>query len=162
MAKELKRGVGNPADWLSFVQTVIKKLNESGDIQSGDIMNQFSDQFAQMAADVVAAAKDGFGLSDIPILSKLVPEVMGIAKQIEGASGEAKKQFVIDTIWVIYHSVDTGPDGNNNRIKIPFLSWLSYLGIKSSEEKVERFILKVATEFAIDAAYPYLKDKGEV
>lgn len=125
-------------------------------------MEKYSDQFAQMASDVVAAIQDGFDLGDIVIFGDLVTEVMKIAKDIESASGEQKQQFVVDSVWLIYHSVDTGPDGKNNRIKVPGAHWLSKLGLTATEEKIERFILKIGTEFAIRSAYSYMKEKDEV
>lgn len=162
MAKELKRGVGDVMKWVMYVQRLANELNSDGKLENGALLLKHSEEFSKMAADVAEAIKDGFDFSDLSLLAKLVPEIMEIAAKIEGASGEDKKSFVIDAVWLIYHSVDTGPDGKYNRLKIPFLGWLSFLGISAAEEKVERFILKVATEFAIEAAYSYLKEKGVV
>jgi hypothetical protein len=165
MTKDLRRGIGDSAvvsAFIPYVSSVISKLSSSSSVTNGAVLQKYSNEFSSMAADVVASLKDGYQLSDIYVFSKLVPEIMAMAKDISGMTGEDKRGFVVDAVWVIYHSVDTGPDGSQNRFKIPFLSLLSYIGIKSSEEQVERFILKLITESAIDAAYSYLKEKGKV
>jgi hypothetical protein len=161
MAKELKRGIGDALAWLPSIQTAYAAL-AVGNAKTGALMEKYQQQFAQMAADVVAAAKDGFGFSDVVLIAKLIPEIMNIAKDIEGATGEDKKNFTIDAVWTIYHAVDTGPDGKQNRIKVPFLSWLSFLGITTTEEKFERAVLKIATEFAIEGVYALLQKQGKV
>ena len=161
MAK-LERGIGDVTGWLDWVKRVIGDLKTSGDLQDGDLMEKYANQFAEMAADVVEAVKDGLQISDLMILGTLVPDVMKIAAGIEGASGEEKRRFVVDAVWLVYHSVDTGPDGTQNRIKVPGAHWLSKLGMTATEEKIERFILKLGTEFAINAAYSYMKEKDEV
>jgi hypothetical protein len=58
-------------------------------------------------------------------------------------------------VWLIYHSIDTGPDGEQNRINLPIV-------FGSLEEKIEKSMIRIATEFAINAAYPYLKKEGSV
>jgi len=150
---KLRRGFGDVLGWAAWIQTVIDKFKNSGVIQSGDLMTKYSAKFAQMAADAAEAVKDGFQLRDLVIFGELVPEIMTIADEIKNATGEQKKCFVVDAVWVIYHSVDTGPDGKNNRIRVPGLSWLSKIGITSTEEAVERYVLKIATEMAIEAVY---------
>ena len=162
MTKRLERGIGDVSGWVDFVKSILGDLQSSGDVQNGALMEKHSDSFAQMAADVVAAVQDGFGLDDVVIFGDLVTDVMKIAKDIDGATGEQKEQFVIDSVWLIYHSVDMGPDGNHNRIKVPGAHWLSALGMTTTEEKIERFILKVGTQFAIRSAYSYMKEKGDV
>lgn len=157
MARELQRGVGDVAAILPYVTKLVTELKAAGQLKNGAIIEANMQAFAQMAADVLAVVKDGFQFSDLAILAKLVPELMGIAKNIAGASGDDKRQFVVDCVWIIYHSVDTGPDGKQNRIKVPFVSWLSWLGIGATEEQVERLVLKLATEFAIEAIYTHLK-----
>lgn len=152
---KLQRGMGDVTGWLAWIKQTISDLKNSGDIESGDLMDKYDDKFASMAADVAEAVKDGFQFSDVYEIGKLVPEIMGIAGEIEQASNEQKNRFVVDAVWVIYHSVDTGPDGKQNRIKVPGAHWLSKFGITQPEEKLERFVLKTATEMAIKAAYVY-------
>ena len=159
MARELKRGVGDVLGYLPSIKTAYDLLVANGDIKNGALMAQYQKQFAQMASDVVAATQDGFNLSDVMLIAKLIPEIMTIAKSIEGASGEDKKNFTVDAVYLIYRSVDSGPDGKQNRIKVPFISWLSFVGITSTEEKVERALIKMATEFAIEGIYTVLKPK---
>jgi hypothetical protein len=161
-AKTLQRGIGDVAGWLDWIKNVISDLKGGADFETGDLMEQFAPQFAEMAADVAEAIKDGLDIGDIVIMGDLVTDIMKIAKKIENAPGEQKHQFVIDAVWLIYHSVDTGPDGNQNRIKVPGAHWLTKFGITEPEEKLERFTLKVATEFAMRAAYKYMKEKDEV
>ena len=160
MAK-LARGLGDVTGWIDWVKTTIGNLQNSGDIESGDLMDKYIDKFASMAADVAEAVKDGFQFTDIYEIGRLVPEIMEIAREIAGTSNEQKNQFVVDTVWVIYHSVDTGPDGKQNRIKVPGMHWLSSLGITAPEEKIERLVLKTATEMAIKAAYVYFEKKTD-
>lgn len=162
MTASVQRGIGDVTGWVDWVKKVLGDLKSSGDVQNGELMEKYADQFAQMAADVVEAIKDGFDLGDIVIFGDLVTDVMKVAKDIEDAPGEQKHQFVVDAVWLIYHSVDTGPDGQQNRIKVPGAHWLSKLGMTATEEKIERFILKVGTEFAIRSAYSYMKEKEEV
>jgi hypothetical protein len=158
--KKLQRGLGDITGWVSWVNSVISGLNNSGNIQDGELMAKYSDKFAQMAADVSDVLKDGFQVSDLVVLGALVPDIMKIADELESAPGTQKKQFVVDAVWVIYHSVDTGPDGKHNRIHVPGLSWLSKFGISAPEEKVERYVLKLATEMAVEAAYVRLGGTG--
>jgi len=162
MAKVLQRGIGDVTGWLDWVKQVISDLKGTEGFESGELMDKYADKFAEMAADVAEAVKDGLQLSDLMILGNIVPDIMKIAASVESASGEQKRQFVIDAVWLIYHSVDTGPDGQHNRIKVPGAHWLSKLGMTATEEKIERFILKLGTEFAINAAYSYMKEKSEV
>lgn len=159
---DLVRGIGNIVGWVDWFKKVIEEMEQHEDFTTGALMLAHADQFAVMGADVAEAVKDGLQLHDIVLLGDLVPDIMKIAAKIEGAAGAEKRQFVIDVIWVIYHSVDTGPDGKHNRIKVPGAHWLSKLGFTSTEESIERFILKIGTEFAIKAAYSLLKEKSDV
>jgi len=158
----LQRGIGDVTGWVDWVKTVIGELKGTEEFQTGELMEKYADKFAEMAADVAEAVKDGLQITDLMLLGNLVPEIMKIASGIEGAEGEKKRQFVVDAVWLIYHSVDTGPDGTQNRIRVPGVSWLSKLGFTATEEKIERFILKLGTEFAINSAYSYMKEKLEV
>ena len=158
---KFERGIGNITGWVEWITKQIQDLKDSNSIQDGELMLKHSQTFAQMAADVVYALKDGFQISDVMFFGKIVPEIMKIAEDIGDSQGEDKKQFVVDTVWVIYHSIDTGPDGKNNRVKVPGLSWLSSFGISVAEEKFERFVLKVATEMAVEAAYVYFAKDAE-
>jgi hypothetical protein len=160
MARELKRGIGDMLSWLPSIQTAYAALSASGDIKSGALMEKYQQTFAGMASDVVASVKDGFSITDIMLIAKLVPEIMGIAKDIEGVDGETKKQFVVDSVYLVYRSIDSGPDGKQNRIKVPFLGWLSYVGITAAEEKIERTLLKLATEFAVEGVYTLMKKQA--
>jgi len=162
MERKLQRGIGDVSGWLDWVKKIIGDLKTEEYFETGELMEQYADDFASMAADVSEAVKDGLDIGDIVIMGDLVNEIMKIASKIEEASGETKKQFVVDAVWLIYHSVDTGPDGEHNRIRVPGAHWLTKIGISEPEEKLERFALKMATEFAIRSVYSYMKEKGEV
>lgn len=147
--KSLQRGIGDASGWAEWLRKTVSELKSQEMFENGDLMEKYSDQFTEMAADVAEAVKDGLDIGDIVLLAELIPDIMKIAKNIEGAPQEQQEQFVVDAVWLIYHSVDTGPDGKQNRIKVPGAHWLSKLGMTSTEEKIERFVLKVGTEFAL-------------
>jgi hypothetical protein len=161
MSKVLTRGVGSKAVWSSIINTAIQGLQSSETVSadSAALMAKYKDTFAQMAADVVAAVGDGFQLSDLRILAKLVPELMSIAKEIEQADAEQKRQFVVDSVYLIYRAADSGPDGKQNRFKVPLLNYLSYLGITTTEEKFEQWLITLVTECVIEVVMPYLEGK---
>lgn len=158
---KLQRGIGDVTGWLDWIKQTIADLKGSGDFESGDLLEKYADTFASMGADVAEAVKDGFQFSDIYEIGKLLPEIMAIAKDIDGATNEQKHQFAVDAVWLIYHSVDTGPDGKQNRIKVPGAHWLSKFGITEPEEKLERFVLKFATDMSIKAAYDLFAKDSE-
>lgn len=123
----------------------------------GNVMDKYMPEFSAMANAVVAAIGDGFQFSDLSAFSKIIVRVMEIANEIGGMTGEEKRDFVVDVIWLLYHEIDTGPDGSANRIMVPGLNWLSAVGITSTEEAVERYVLGMSTRFAIDTVYPFFK-----
>ncbi len=124
------------------------------DLNHSDIIKPHLSKLSEIAQKVVDQLKDGFQWHDIMSLGVIIPDVMKIASEIE-ITGAEKRNFVIEAVWIIYHSIDTGPDGKANRINLPLV-------FGSLEERIEKAIFKIATEFAINAAYPYLKEKGEV
>ena len=126
-----------------------------GGLNNSDILEPHLPALSDMAQKVVDQLKDGFQWSDLMILGAIIPDVMKIAATLNDTTGAEKKSFVIEAVWVVYHSIDTGPDGKANRINLPLV-------FGSLEEKIEKSILKIATEFAINAAYPYLKKDGAV
>ena len=146
--------------WTGWVEKVIEAFKS--DLQEGELMEKYGPELSKMAATVVDVLEDGIQIEDFKALGPMVPQIMIIAAGIEGAPGEQKRRFVVDAVWIVYHALDTGPDGKQNRVKVPYLAWLSSIGISLPEEKLERFALKLATETAIDAAFDYMREKGVV
>jgi hypothetical protein len=162
MSSVLKNGVADLYPWLALVKSVVATLKNKGDIKTGAVFDKYINQLAQIAADASAAIKDGFQVNDLRVFGEVVPEIMKIAKDINGFSGEEKRQFVADASYAVYRAVDGGIDGSQNRIKVPFVGFLSKFGISSPEEKFEKFVVYFGTEAIISAVYGYMKEKNLV
>lgn len=112
-------------------------------------------ELAAIADDVVDVFKDGWQWADLISLGELVRPIMVLASEIEAYTGEQKRQFVVDAVWLIYRSIDGGPSGNENRINIPLV-------FGSIETKIEKKIVAFVTDFAIGSLFNVLREKGEV
>jgi len=97
--------------------------------------------------------KDGFQLNDvIPIFSAAVVDIMGIANELVGATGEQKRKFVTDMCVALYNFIDKGPDGTQNRIHIPWVPSMV-------ENYIEAQVLPLAIRMVIEAVCTIWKSK---
>ena len=145
---------------LSFVQT---KLG-SGSVAS--LLTQIPFQpvdpgAAQTINEAVAAIfkkaadqlEDGFQLKDVvPIFSVAITEMMGLANQLAGATGEQKLEFVTAACVALYNFIDRGLDGTHNRIHIPWVPQVI-------ENCLEQSLLPAAIRLAVEAVITVWKAK---
>jgi len=78
------------------------------------------------------------------ILGKLVPELMDVATTFKELEGQAKREFVVDCLWVLYKTID------------PNIPWIP----EPMETKLERLVVTRLGEAAVEAAYTLGKMVG--
>lgn len=141
------------------VKEVFGKVFESfkDDMNDADAakVREYSDDINGIIESVVDVFSDGLQLEDVTKIGEIVGPVMKLAASFNDYSGEEKKRFVQEVLWLVYRTVDTYPDGNRNNINIPFV-------MGSLELKLERGLLMFASGMAIDALYKRMKKDDEV
>jgi len=135
--------------WEKILGKLIKESNPANKSVFEDNLPAIS----TVAEDVVDILSDGFQIEDIAGFCKVVGPIMEMAKDISDLSKKEKEQFVVDTVWMIFHAVDTYPDGEGNRINVPIL----FGGL---ERKFEKKMVDLATRSAVKAIYEFGKSKG--
>ena len=109
-------------------------------------------QLAEIAQILTEALEDGFQLSDLGVLAKIIGPCMELADEIEKFSGKEKKEFVLDAAWLTYRTIDTYPDGKQNNINLPMMAG-------GFERAVERRLVRACAQWAIEAVYDQRKKK---
>ena len=122
------------------------------DIRDPEKLEEKLPEISKIANEVVDILADGWQWDDAASLGKLVKPVMEMAATITDYSGEQKKQFVVDALWLVYRTVDGGPDGTENRIDIPIL-------FGSLERGLEKKAVSFAVEFAIFGLFDHLREQ---
>jgi hypothetical protein len=129
-------------DWDGIAATMERSLEGS---ENSSVINEKLEDIVKIADDVIDILKDGWQYSDIVDFFEVVGPLLKIADEINEDWDEAKKdQFMVDTIYLIYKTVDTYPDGKQNRINIPVL----FGGL---EEGFEKKMLEFMTRAALKA-----------
>ena len=118
-------------------------------------VNENIAEVAKVVSTVEVAISDGLQWSDVSVIGKIVPDVMRMAAGFKDYGGLARRDFVIEVVWLVYRLVDTFPDGKRNNINIPFLAG-------SFERRMERAVVAFAAGMAVDGLYGRMKDDGEV
>jgi len=136
------------------VLELVKGNDEVGETSYSQIAEKLP-ELAEIADMVSEALEDGFQFSDVVAFGKVVSPIMKLASKLGDLGGEAKKQFVVDAVWLTYKTLDGYPDGNANNINVPWLSG-------SVERRVERETITFCAEWAVNALYKDLKEKGDV
>jgi len=134
---------------------VLEGLGNTQQIRQGALVKEYLPKIEEIAADVKKTLGDGFQWQDVVLIFRCVRPLMTIAKEIDGLSGEQKKEFVKEAIWLVYKTYDGGKSGNENNIDIPLL-------FGAFERKVEETVIPMMAEVAVEALYPVLKEKGEL
>lgn len=113
---------------LAFVKAkvnedTIKKLIEVSGVETVDGLEDAQKAIAAIFAEANELTADGYDLSDVyKFLSSAVEELTMLAEKWGGdGTGEAKKAFVVAAGTALYIYVDRGPDGDQNRINIPWV-----------------------------------------
>lgn len=139
-------------------QSVLEKLLEERADNLPVDEAYFKENFPELAGMVAITLEnigDGWRWRDLLSLATLIPGIMRMASKIKDLPGEKKKQFCVETVWLVYRAVDTYPDGSGNNINIPFV-------FGRFEIALERKFIEFGTEVAVEALYPLLKKSGDV
>jgi hypothetical protein len=130
------------------------RVDRSVDVpDNAEVINEKMEEIVAIADDVIDIVKDGWQYSDIVSFFEVVSPLLKLAGTISTEWDEEKQdQFIVDTIYLIYQTVDTYPDGNQNRINIPLL----FGGVERSFEKKA---LEFMTRAALKALRSHLKNK---
>lgn len=129
---------------------VVKKLQETVLKYEKDLNNRVTmEQSLQRIEELIASMKglldDGFQWKDVAnAIGMVVPGLMKIAEDLEDKTGEEKKAFVVDAVWVIYKTVD------------PNIPWIP----EPFETQIEFTIVNEVTSGAVEAVYLFGKKLG--
>jgi hypothetical protein len=97
---------------------------------------------ASILEEIDEALEDGFQWKDAAtVLGAAIPELMKLADTFPDKTGAEKKQFVVDTVWVIYSHYN------------PDIPWVP----EFVENKLEEIAVPKMAEFAIEAVYQLYK-----
>ena len=132
-----------------------KALGNATTELSYDAMASRIPELAGIAETLEVAVEDGVGWEDVAVLAKLAGPIMKLAALIEEMTGEQKKAFVIDAMWLTYRTADGYPDGKQNNINVPLV-------FGSAEHKLEEKAVRMAAEWCVNALYDHLREKGDV
>lgn len=124
-------------------------------LRQGEVVQKFLPQIIDIAKNVGVVFGDGLQWADVLSLAKLIKPFMLLVKDVKELSGEDKKEFVKESFWLAYKTYDEGPSGKKNNINIPYLP-------DFIEKKVETFLIPLAVDFAVEALYGVLKEKGDI
>lgn len=122
---------------------------------SYESINERIPQFGEIVNTIGPAIGDGFQFDDVVAFGKVVGPFMELAKTIHNFTGEEKKAFVVDAVWLTYRAIDTYPDGKHNNINVPVL-W------GGAEKKFEKRVIRFCTSWAVNALYDRMKKDGDV
>lgn len=125
--------------------------------QAGDV-DAVLDSVASLFASAEEALSDGFQLEDLlKIGGQTTVEITQLAETFPDATGADKKRFVVATVGALYLFIDRGPDGDKNRVNIP---WIPETIENYIEEKMVPIVANVAIE-GIVYAWKKFGNKGE-
>ncbi len=99
--------------------------------------------------------ENGIWFEDVKFIGVAVGDIMMMAATIKKFTGGQKRQFVKDTIWLIYQAIDGYPDGDSNNLNVPLL-------FGSLEKGFERRALDFAVDMAVKGLYPWLRRMNKV
>jgi hypothetical protein len=118
------------------------------DLGMGASVEEKMPEIAGLLEDLDEIFADGLQWEDVgKVLGQVVPELMEIADSLEGKTGEEKREFVADAMWVIYKHYD------------PNIPWIP----EWVENKLEKVVVAKLAEAAVEAAfklYKKLKEKN--
>jgi hypothetical protein len=135
-------------DWDGIAANVDRSVSVPED---AGIINEKLEEIVKIADDVIDILKDGLQYSDAISFFEVVGPLMSLANTISEEWDEDKKdQFVVDAVYLIYKTVDTYPDGNQNNIDVPLL----FGGL---ERGFEKKTLDFATRSALKALRSYIE-----
>ena len=141
------RGIGDVFD------SLLEKYKNAGKLTQSDTIEKFLPQIKEIAAQVGQTLGDGFQWRDVVDLIKIAKPLMLLVKDTNDLSGEQKRDFVKEAVWLAYKTYDDGPEGDENNINIPLL-------FGAFERKVEEIVVPMLAEVAVEMVYPELKEKG--
>jgi len=118
-----------------------------GETASDEDVDKAFDAIVAIFANAEEQLADGKDLSDIyKILAVSVEELVELAEDISGpGSGKTKKDFVVASATALYAFVDKGPDGDLNRVDIPWVP-------QGIENVIEGHVLPFILDFVIETA----------
>lgn len=116
------------------------------------IINENLPDIMKIADDVIDILKDGWQFGDVVDFFEVVGPLVDLSTNISEYDEEQKDQFVVDAVYLIYQTVDTYPDGNQNNIDVPFV----FGGI---ERGLEKRVVNFATRAAIKALRAHIARK---
>lgn len=125
----------------SKIKEIVDRLSTTNEVDESKLKTMLQTTFSAVTEQL----QDGFQLHDAyPILSAALHDLMEIAENISGASGEEKLVFVTETFTSLYNLVDKGTDGTKNRIDIPWVPQVA-------EDFIEKRVLPIIIRFAVEA-----------
>jgi len=107
----------------------------------------------EIADEVVDILKDGWQFGDVIDFFEVIGPLMELVEDVSDLDEATKDQFVADAVYLIYQTVDTYPDGEQNNIDIPFV----FGGI---ERGLEKRLVDFASRAAIKALRSYIAKKA--
>jgi len=137
----------------AIFDSVMEKIKTNGELTQSAIIEQYLPAIKGIAADIGKTLGDGFQWTDVISLVKIAKPLMVLVKDVNELTGEQKKAFVKESIWVAYKTYDDGPTGSENNIDIPFL-------FGPFERKVESIVIPLLADVAVECLYPEMKEKG--
>ena len=137
----------------SSFDSILDKFKNGGTLTQTETIDKFLPEIKEIAAAVGKTLGDGFQWTDVISIVKIAKPLMVLVKDVEGLSGDQKRDFVKEAIWVAYKTYDDGPSGNENNIDIPLL-------FGPFERKVESIVLPMMAEIAVECLYPEMKESG--
>lgn len=133
--------------------SLVSKFKNDGVLTQSSTIEKFLPEIKKIAAEVGKTLGDGFQWTDVVDLVRIARPLMILVKDVEDLSGEEKRAFVKEAIWVAYKTYDDGPTGNENNIDIPYL-------FGPFERKVEAIVVPMLAEVAVSVLHPELKERG--
>lgn len=110
-----------------------------GDLEKPDLVKENLEHVSLAIFQVKELFEDGFQWSDVGgILGKIIPDLMLIARDnLATATGAEKRQFVIDSFWIVYKTID------------PDIKWIP----EPLETMIEKFVICKMAESSIESCY---------
>jgi len=100
-------------------------------LATGDLLKNKLPDIVKIADEVIDILKDGWQLGDVVEFFEVIGPLLELVNDMSELDEEQKDQFIVDAVWMIYQTVDTYPDGNQNNIDIPIV----FGGIERGLEK---------------------------
>lgn len=118
--------------------------------------NPAAEAISDIVLTIESAMKADAGTMAIArAIAEVASEVMEIVEGLKGVTGPEKKQLVQGLLWGLYSILDRGIDGTKNRVDIPWVP-------TGLEEKIEKKVVYLVSDFAIEAIVTYWNKRKNV